>query len=159
MKNSRFIYNAVAVLLVGILFVAYGCKKEIDDQGNRITYYKNKTGEGYFFFKYNNDSIGAMKNAKIGIESWASDGWTGIFAGRITHFDYVYTDANGKYSFKFVKKIDGAKATYFRVFVEYFDNMPNPYSVSGNYITLNYSLLDNSNTVFIDTIFYHPDMR
>jgi len=108
MKNSRFIYNAVAVLVAGILFVAYGCQK--DNQGNRITYYKDKTATGYVFYKNYDAEIGSLvgpirpaSNLEIKISVWIPGSWTTLYE----HIDYVYTDINGQYQFKLLKKING----------------------------------------------------
>ena len=97
MKNSRFIYNAVAVLLVGILFVAYGCQK--DDQGNRVTYYKT-IGEGYIYDGTNNKPL---KGAKITVTS-VYNGIEGPFYTPKTINTFT-TDENGYYQFRFIKRV------------------------------------------------------
>ncbi|MDR3047870.1 MAG: hypothetical protein LBU51_09755 [Bacteroidales bacterium] len=94
--------NFLLFLLVAILLFS-GCEK--DENGNRIQYYSNKTGEGYVFLKFENDSIAPINNITWSIKS---DGGGALIFG-VTHYDYVNTDINGYYSFKFVKKIDGTK--------------------------------------------------
>jgi hypothetical protein len=144
MKNVKLILLAIAA----ILFTTAACEK--DENGNRITYYKNKTGEGYVFYKFENDSIAPIANAKTQIESYIR-GWFTTFT---SHFDYVYTDNNGKYSFKFVKKINEKKADGYYI-LSPFEGYK-PAHGTGN-IHLDYKLLDNSNKIFIDTIFYYVD--
>jgi len=102
--------------VVAVLLLA-ACQK--DENGNRITYYKNKTGEGYVFFVYYSDTlllrvpdrieknlIDSMRpapNVKIEIHAF-TNGF--MDTGILRHFDYVYTDNSGKYSFKLVKYIN-----------------------------------------------------
>ena len=87
-------FSFLVLIFTAVLYLS--CEK--DEKGQRITYYKNKTGEGYVFFKFKNDSIAPIENAKIGIEFYRV-GW---FSTITNHFDYIYTDNNGKYSFKFL---------------------------------------------------------
>jgi len=145
----------IFLLAAAVLLIAASCQK--DENGNRITYYKNKTGEGYVFFKFKNDSIAPIENAIIKIESYT----VGMFSTITRHYDYVYTDNNGKYSFKFVKKIcSGSFGNYKVAGYEIFSSLPIGYDVSyssGNYIRFKHDLLDNSNKIFNDTIFYYPD--
>ena len=150
MRNIKIVLLATTA---AVLFTAASCEK--DENGNRITYYKNKTGEGYVFFKFKNDSIAPIANAKIEIESYAH----GMYVNN-THFDYVYTDNNGKYSFKFVKKIynygaGSSKVAGYEIKVKELPPIDNfPVSYSGD-ILLNCISLDNSSKIFIDTIFYY----
>ena len=142
MKNIKILLLA----LVAILFTI-SCKK--DENGNRITYYNNKTGEGYVFLKFNNDSIAPIKNVKTQIESYTAE-WFSTFT---SHFDYVFTDNTGKYSFKLVKKINEKKVDGYYVFSPYNDSILPAHTMG---IHLDCNLLDNSNKFIIDTIFYYP---
>jgi len=121
-------YTAL-LLLLSILFTSMSCEK--DDQGQRITYYKNKTGEGYVFYKYYSagidspiDSIKPAANVKIEIECY-TQGF--MDAGILSHSDYVYTDNNGKYSFKLLKSING-KSIAHRYITVLTRNGPGPIS-------------------------------
>jgi len=147
MKNLKLFLVATAA----ILFIT-ACKK--DENGNRITYYKNKTGEGYVFFKFKNDSIAPVENVKIEIESYT----VGMFSTITRHYDYVYTDNNGKYFFTFVKKINGEKIEAFYLLVNDFpfsiDSIP--ITMSGNGIKYNNDILNKSNKISFDTIFFYP---
>ncbi|MCL2132375.1 MAG: hypothetical protein FWH36_08020 [Lentimicrobiaceae bacterium] len=147
MRNIKI----VLLTATAILFTATSCQK--DENGNRITYYKNKTGEGYVFYKFKNDSIAPIVNAKTQIESYRF----GMFSTLTNHFDYVYTDNSGKYSFKFVKKINEKKIDGYYICSPYPVDVPiNPGHGGGN-THLEYGLLNNSNKFFIDTIFYYID--
>ncbi len=149
MKNVKLTLLAIAATL----FITVACEK--DDNGNRITYYKNKTGEGYVFYKFSNDSIAPIANAKTQIESY----YFGMFSTLKNHFDYVYTDNNGKYSFRFVKKINEKKAEGYYISSPYITDISTNSGHGGGNIHLDYNLLDNSNEILIDTIFYYIDRR
>jgi len=144
------------ILFVSIL-LCISCEK--DDNGQRISYYKNKIGEGYVFIKFKNDSIAPVKNAKIRIEFWAHSGMSGILSSRIKHSDYFNTDNNGKYSFIFLKRINEKKVGGCYIFPPApVENYNGPIPNSGS-IHFNYSSLEKSNKVFIDTIFLYVDRR
>jgi hypothetical protein len=87
------------ILMVTILL--FSCEK--DENGYYIKYYKDRTGTGYIFYKWNNDSIAPIPNLKMEIRAHTQG--SDLFPGK-DHFDYVYTDKNGKYEFKVVKTID-----------------------------------------------------
>ncbi len=142
------------ILIVTLFLCCTACKK--DENGNRITYYKNKTGEGHVFFKFKNDSIAPIKDAKIGLEYWTA-GSGGFFSTALKHVGYVQANSDGKYFFYFLKKINGEKVRTCYIFVEdspYDFSQPIPTSGS---VRIRYGLLDTSNKIFIDTIFYYPD--
>jgi len=144
----------ILITIISTILLFNSCEK--DENGNRITYYKNKIGEGYVFYKFKNDSIAPIVNAKVEIQSYAH----GMFVNA-NHFDYVYTDYNGKYSFKFVKIIYNYGAGSYKVAgYEISASLPIEYDKpipSSGSIHLKHSLLDNSNRIFIDTIFYYID--
>ena len=56
MKKLSFL----VLIFIAILFTTVSCQK--DENGNRITYYKNKTGEGYVFFKFIIKVVMLIKN-------------------------------------------------------------------------------------------------
>jgi len=109
--------------------VTTSCEKEIDEQGQRITYYNNKTGEGYVFYAYSSDTlpflsvkdriennlIDSMRpapNIKIEVHQYTAGFMS---TGILRHFDYVYTDNSGKYSFKLLKNINGRSVVEHRI--------------------------------------------
>ena len=94
--------NFLLFLLVAILLFS-GCEK--DENGNRIQYYSNKTGEGYVFLKFENDSIAPINYFECHVNTYSSGGLFTTYH----HLDNVNTDINGYYSFKFVKKINLTK--------------------------------------------------
>jgi len=82
-----------------------GCEK--DEDGQWIRYYKQPTGEGYVFVKNADGSITPYSNKTDCISLEA--GWTkgsGLFGTSRKHTDLYSTDANGKFTCKFVRKID-----------------------------------------------------
>jgi len=110
--------NIILVAIISTLISFSSCVK--DENGYRITYYKNKTGEGYVFFVHYSDtlpltikdrieeglidSVRPAPNVKIKIEAFTR-GF--MDTGILCHSDYVYTSDNGKYSFKLLKAING----------------------------------------------------
>ena len=146
MRSIRTILLATAV---AVLFSAASCEK--DENGNRITYYKKKTGEGYVFYKFKNDSVAPIANAKTQIESYT----VGMFSTITNHFDYVCTDSNGKYSFKFVKTINNSRVDGCGII----SSSPIGYFPSSGSIHLKSSSLDKSNKIFIDTFYIYIDRR
>jgi hypothetical protein len=102
--------NETLLLFISTILLFISCNKEIDENGYKITYYKNKTAVGYCYFCHiANDSVWPAINMRVIIESsYTSKGW--IFGGEyIKHEDIVYTDEFGKYSFNLVKTIDGKR--------------------------------------------------
>jgi hypothetical protein len=83
------------------------CKKEKDENGNYVTYYENKMVTGYVFSA---DSLLPIPNCLMHIEAakYFGYGWSG---SKEAHADYCYTDETGKFTFKFVKKINTHKVT------------------------------------------------
>lgn len=135
-----------------IMLLCISCEK--DENGNRITYYKNKTGEGYVFYKFENDSIAPIESVKIGIESYIVE----MFSTITRHFDYVNIDNNGKYSFNFVKNINGKKTNGYCILSPSPIGYDEPIPSSGN-VHFDHNSLEESNTIFIDTIFIYIDRR
>ena len=89
----------LSLIVITIISILSSCQK--DENGNRISYYKNKTGEGYVFFKFGNDSITPIRNSAVEIISYGKyTGYGELFAGRAHHTNIVYTGNNylGKYS-------------------------------------------------------------
>ena len=149
MKQIKILLVTVATIL---LFNS--CEKIIDENGHRITYYKNKTAVGYLFYKFENDSIAPITNFKM--ESYCSGenrGW--IFPWGKSHTDYVYTDDNGKYMCKLVKKIDNDKVTYYEI--KYGQSFPIvPTYIEGNGEksgSFFYTDIKNIETWYLDTTF------
>ena len=149
--TARFFPTLLVLVLIIFGLTDFGCEK--DELGHKITYYKDKTGEGYVFFKFKNDSIAPIKDAKIEIKTYTKG--SELFG--MQHFDHINVDDNGKYSFKFVKKIDSEKAIGCFVSVKDFSLMYENHIPSSGSIQLHYSLLDNSNEILIDTIFCYLD--
>jgi len=111
----RFLFLAMFFTAVS---ATISCQK--DDKGQRISY-RNKTGEGYVFRVYYSDTIpflsvrdrieknliDSMKPAsgvKVEIKAF-TQGF--MDTGILYHSDYVYTNDNGKYSFKLLRSING----------------------------------------------------
>ena len=161
----------VWLVVVGV-FVVYGCEK--DDQGQRITYYKNKTGEGYVFYKFDNDSITPISNLAIEIISYAENPWDMFSTGDFRSPNIAYTNNDGKYSFRFVKRIGERKVYKYNISIYdiskgNFPNLPYIYTpvriddilVSIVHtpfdIEINANLLQDSHKIIVDTIFFHSD--
>jgi len=99
------------VIITTVLFLN-SCNK--DENGYRISYYKNKTAVGWLYYKFENDSIAPITNFKMKSYCSGEDrGW--IFPWSREHTDYVYTDNNGKFTCKLVKKINNDKGNYYEV--------------------------------------------
>lgn len=147
MKTDNLI---VAVII--ILFLCASCEKADKDRG--IAYYQNKIGEGYLFGKFENDSIVPISNSKIEIKFYAPPSDLGPTFGDRIYVDYVYTDDDGKYSFRFVKKIDSKKV--FKCHVsEVYSPLPEGISMPSNF-ELGLDIFKKSNKIVLDTIFYYP---
>jgi len=155
MRKLRKITVLVSLLL-GISFVCISCEK--DEKGQRITYYKDKTGEGYVFYKFDNDSIVPANNSRVKITSCLQGSGYGLFYSRPNHTDVVYTDNNGKYSFKFLKTINGKKVLEYQINVTYSPDMPTRFYHS-NTPKFDSDLLRNSNKIVIDTIFHFGEVK
>jgi hypothetical protein len=93
----------ITLLLIATVLLLSSCKK--DENGYYIKYYEDKTGVGYVFYKFESDSIAPIADVKMSIKSYTGGGE--LFNSN--HFDYTYTDNNGKYTCDFVKKINGVK--------------------------------------------------
>ena len=150
MKN---VTKILVVATAAVLFAVASCQK--DENGNRITYYNKKTGEGYVFYKFENDSIAPITNAKTQIQSYRM----GMFSTITVHSDCIYTDNNGKYSFKFVKKIKGEKVEEHHISLQSFPNKPDGISSPSITLKSDSDLLRNSNKIVLDTIFFYPGIR
>ncbi|GHV34400.1 hypothetical protein FACS1894178_1830 [Bacteroidia bacterium] len=101
---------------VKILFVALfatlllaGCEK--DENGNYVTYYKNKTVTGYVYsndtYVHYPDSLYPRTNLLIKIEASVE--------GVPKHTDYCRTDKNGRFTFKFVKAINARSPSVWKI--------------------------------------------
>jgi len=100
----------ILFLITATILLFNSCEKVIDENGYHITYYKNKTAEGYVFYYNKFDSIWPAKNNFVTIESVYCSG--GLFGGVCKeHKDIVFTDKFGKYSFDIVKTINGKNPT------------------------------------------------
>jgi len=102
----------ILIAIIATILLFNSCEK--DENGYRITYYKNKTAIGWLFYKFENDSIAPITNFKM--KSYCSGenrGW--IFPWSREHIDYVYTDNNGKFTCKLVKKINNDKGSYYEI--------------------------------------------
>jgi len=150
MKRLTFLLTVVTVLL------CLSCEK--DDKGQRITYYKNKTGEGYVFYKFDNDSIVPTNNSRIEITSYLQGSGSGLFYSRSNHTDIVYTNNEGKYSFKFLKTINGKKIVEYQITVRYSPDMPTNFYFCNSPV-IDPDLLRNSNNIVVDTIFYFGQVK
>jgi hypothetical protein len=137
----------ILLILLSLSFIYSACQK--DENGKWITYYKNKTGEGYVFYKFRNDSIAPIINTQVLIESYTR-GWYYTFT---SHFDYAYTDNSGKYSFRFVKTINEKKVEGYYIL----SRSEGIHIVHGLGIHLDCNLLKNSNKILLDTLFYDPN--
>ena len=112
MKKTKNLF-----LLAATILLFNSCEKIIDENGYKITYYNNKKAIGYvYYFRSSStthplfkDSIWPAKNVFITIESVYCHGW--LFGVCKEHYDRVFTDESGKYSFDIVKTIDGKKVT------------------------------------------------
>ena len=105
MKNIKILL----LFAVAILFATASCTK--DENGYKITYYRNKTVVGYCFYYYDfdKDSISPAKNVAITMKSLYS--WSAWSSSK-EHSETVYTDEFGKYFLNnIVKTIDGKKVT------------------------------------------------
>ena len=152
------------LLLLSILFTSMSCEK--DDQGNKVTYYKNKIGEGYVFFACSSntgsflspngrikrdliDSIRPASDVKIKIHSY-TQGFMDM--GILRHFDYVYTDNNGKYSFKLLKTINGKSVVEHHITILNYGGTPSTVNLSYAIQTKKGYLIDTlfiiSNTLY-----------
>ncbi|MDR0205723.1 MAG: hypothetical protein LBI45_00450 [Bacteroidales bacterium] len=102
------------LLLFATILLLISCEK--DENGYHITYYKNKIAIGYVFYgKYETDSIWPAKCNRVEIESiYSIEGE--LFGYSKIHKDIVYTDECGKYSFNFVKTIDGKKVLAYDIY-------------------------------------------
>ena len=96
MKNSRFIYSAVAVLVVGILLICTACKEEPYDAK---TYY-DVIGEGYVFMRDSTDNIlYPVKGAIMTVSTISGGEWIGSRTD-----EFFTTDETGKYRVRFIKR-------------------------------------------------------
>jgi len=149
MKHIRlFLLATVAFLLLTVA----SCQK--DENGYRITYYKNKKAIGYLFYKFENDSIAPITNFKM--KSYSSSGGIGwLFSGK-SHTDYVYSDNNGKYVFKLVKRIDNNKVSYYEIIREQtLPITPDYVESSGKSGSFFRKDIENIEIMDFDTAFYH----
>jgi hypothetical protein len=104
MKTTKTILIALATICMLV-----SCKKEKDEYGNYVTYYKNKTAIHYV---YSVDSLTPVKNYKMHIQACVSG--PELFPGP-EHIDYCYSDQDGRCSFKFVKKINMQTVDYWGI--------------------------------------------
>jgi hypothetical protein len=88
-----------------------GCQK--DEDGYRISYYKDKIGVGYVFYKNDDGSISPIRNYPISIIATASNGASELFYVKLSHTDIVTTDETGKFTCKFVKEISKGIEKYY----------------------------------------------
>ena len=143
----------IKIILMASILLCLSCEK--DEQGKWISYYKNKIGEGYVFYKFENDSIVPINNLGIEIISYARIRWIMFGIGKHDHTDVVYTNSEGKYSFKFAKKISNQKVIEYEI---------NPYGPSDapfgfipSHVKVDINMLDKFNKISIDTIFFYRD--
>ena len=168
----------ILLLLLSSIFICANCEK--DDRGYWVSYYKKKTGEGYVFFKFENDSITPISNLAVEIISYAENPWDMFSTGPLRSTSIVYTNNNGKYFFKLVKKIDDRKVYKYNISIHdiskgYFPNLPNfpnfpndhrPVRIDDMLVSIvhtpfdiefNANLLQDSPQIIVDTIFFHSD--
>jgi hypothetical protein len=91
-----------------------GCQKDEDG----IRYYKQPTGEGYVFVKNADGTITPFANKEniLALEASGNSG-SGLFDAFWEHTDIYSTDANGKFTCKFVRKIDRHDVQYYRIYL------------------------------------------
>jgi len=120
MKNMKLILLAITAVLLTAT-----CKKEIDDQGNKVTYYKT-IGEGYIVERDNNKPI---EGVKIVVTSFTCIGCGGMLyfgkPGLSTEETFI-TDENGYYQIRFAKKVKGKKVEAYKVELNHFSALPPP---------------------------------
>jgi hypothetical protein len=152
MKKLRFL-----LLFLAAILLASSCDKvEKDDQEQVIEYYKDKIGVGYVFYKHANDSVAPIKNVKMEIE--ASGGGTGWLFPGYHHADYLITDADGKYTFKFIKTIDKEEITaYDFSFVGYLDTILNPAYNSGRFQISSEYVKNGGEQISVPTMILYPE--
>ena len=143
--------NILTTFIATIILLFTSCER--DEQGHRISYYKNKTGEGYVFYKFENDSIAPINNLKVEVRSCFISTHMFIAGGHYSHSGIVYTNNEGKYSCKFGKKVDGEKVVDYEINPDYPPNVP--FGFIPTIVRFNTDILDNSDKISIDTIFFH----
>ena len=91
----------ILLIIIATILLFNSCEK--DENGYRITYYKNKTAVGYVYSVETHTPISNFK-----MHSCASVS-AGIWSCK--HINYCITDESGKFTFELVKSIDGLKTT------------------------------------------------
>ena len=149
-----------SLIIISIVLFLNSCNK--DEYG--IKYYKHVTGEGCAFYKYLDGTIAPFANLECGIE--AIHEFAGMGGSTIGNLQGMKTDANGNYTCRFVKSVEGwdMKSYTIRVTTNFIPPIdPNAdstfYSVQGKGIDVSVikqiaatTSKKNPQTVFIDTI-------
>jgi hypothetical protein len=142
--------NESLLLFISTILLFISCNKEIDENGYKITYYKNKTAVGYVFYMFENDSTSPVPNIKM--ESYCSGGSGWILPGGNSHIDHVYSDNNGKYVCKLVKRIENDKVSFYQI--RLVDGMSEfVYDIHEHLNVFYDSSINNIKVINIDTIF------
>ena len=113
MKNIRTILLATTV--VAVLFTAVACEKDKEDY-DAITYY-DVVGEGYVFMYDSADNIlYPVRSATIEITA-ILEGSEGVdWIGPPRQREYFYTDTNGKYQIRFIKRTKRLDAVRYELY-------------------------------------------
>lgn len=104
-------FKSILIITIVVLMLN-SCARDED----LIRYYKQPTGEGYVFVKNEDGTITPYANKKdcIRLESSWNDG-SELFSPSGRHKDLFSTDANGKFTCKFVKTINKHIVEYYAI--------------------------------------------
>jgi len=146
MKHSiKFI--SLPLLLLSITLVCATCEKEEDY--NAVTYY-DVVGEGYVFMY---DSVGNVLYPVYGakVQMTTIFDCDGVWIGTPRSFDVFYTDVNGKYQVRFIKRTKLDNVVRYHIHISY---LPEGGSTGGEKgFSLSVDEIKNvKNTIVFDTL-------